>query len=155
MAFIGNIAAAQTAKAIGNYNKAVYDQQYKYETAKQKAKVAFYEKVERPKLIDDQIFAYSQFFVDALNTGAEFRPGETTWLVALRNKQKMALDLSMADYNKEVDRIDSVNQARLIKARGEGEQYKGLMTARAEYMKAGASLLTMGYKSYDAGRIVL
>ena len=29
MAFIGNIAAAQTAKAIGNYNKAVYDQQYK------------------------------------------------------------------------------------------------------------------------------
>ena len=67
----------------------------------------------------------------------------------------MALDLSMADYNKEVDRIDAVNQARLIKATGEGEQYKGLMTARAEYMTAGASLLTMGYKSYHAGRIVL
>ena len=46
MSFIGNIAAAQTAKAIGNYNKAVYDQQYKFETAKQKAKEAFYEKVE-------------------------------------------------------------------------------------------------------------
>ena len=152
MSFIGNIAAAQTAKAIGNYNKAVYDQQYKFETAKQKAKEAFYEKVERPKLIDDQIFAYSQFFVDALRTGAEFRPGETTWLVALRNKQKMALDLSMADYNKEVDRV---NQARLIRAKGEGAQYEGLMTARAEYMTAGASLLTMGYKSYHAGRIVL
>ena len=67
----------------------------------------------------------------------------------------MALDLTMADYNKEVERIDGVNQARLIKARGEGEEYKGLMTARSEYMKAGASLLTMGYKSYDAGRIVL
>ena len=155
MSFIGNIAAAQTAKAIGNYNKAVYDQQYKFETAKQKAKEAFYEKVERPKLIDDQIFAYSQFFVDALNTGAEFRPGETTWLVALRNKQKMALDLSMADYNKEVERIDGVNTALLIKAKGEGAQYEGLMTARAEKIKAGASLLTMAYKSYDAGQIVL
>ena len=155
MAFIGNIAAAQTAKAIGNYNKAVFDQQWKFEDAKTKAKAAFYEKVERPKLIDDQIFAYSQFFVDALRTGAEFRPGETTWLVALRNKQKMALDLSMADYNKEVERIDAVNQARLIKAKGVGAQYEGLMTARAEYMKAGASLLTMGYKSYHAGRIVL
>ena len=117
--------------------------------------LAFYEKVERPKLIDDQIFAYSQFFVDALNTGAEFRPGETTWLVALKNKQRMALDLSMADYNKEVDRIDDINRALLIKARGEGEKYKGLMTARAEYIKAGASLLTMGYKSYDAGQMVL
>mgnify|MGYP003153793326 CR=1 FL=1 len=155
MAFIGYIAAAQAAKAIGNYNKAVYDQQYKYEIAKQKAKEAFYEKVERPKLIDDQNFVYSNFFVDALRTGAEFRPGETTWLVALKNKQKMALDLSMADYNKEVERIDSVNQALLIKAKGEGEQYKGLMTSRASYMEAGASLLTMGYKSYDAGRIVL
>ena len=155
MAFIGYIAAAQAAKAIGNYNKSVYDQQYKFETAKQKAKAAFYEKVERPKLIDDQNFAYSQFFVDALNTGAEFRPGETTWLVGLRNKQKMALDLAMADYNKEVDRIDAMNTALLTKAKGEGERYKGLMTARAEYMKAGASLLTMGYKSYHEGRIIL
>ena len=67
----------------------------------------------------------------------------------------MALDLTMADYNKEVDRIDGVNQARLIKARGEGEQYKGLMTARVEYMKAGAILLAMGYKSYHEGRIIL
>ena len=42
MAFIGNIAAAQAAKAIGNYNKAVYDQQYKYETAKQKYRDCFF-----------------------------------------------------------------------------------------------------------------
>jgi len=155
MSFIGNIAAAQTAKAIGNYNKAVYDQQYKYETAKLKAKEAFYEKVERPKLIDDQQFLYDDFFVNALRTGAEFRPGETTWLVALRNKQKMALDLAMADYNQETDRIDAMNAALMTKARGEGERYKGLMTARAESMKAGASLLTIGYRSYDAGRLVL
>ena len=155
MSFIGNIAAAQTAKAIGNYNKRVYDQQYKYETAKAEAKAKFYDKVERPKLIDDQEFLYDDFFVNALRTGAEFRPGETTWLVALRNKQKMALDLSMADYNKETQRIDDMNVALMTKARGEGERYKGLMTAQAEYMKAGASLLTMGYRSYDAGRLVL
>ena len=43
MSFIGNIAAAQTAKAIGNYNKRVYDEQYKYETAKAEAKAKFYD----------------------------------------------------------------------------------------------------------------
>jgi hypothetical protein len=155
MSFIGNIAAAQSAKAIGSYNRAVFNQQWKYEDAKAKAKAKVYDQVTRPKLIDDQNFAYSQFFVDALNTGAEFRPGETTWLVALKNKQRMATDLAMADYNKEVDRIDAMNTALLTKAKGEGERYKGLMTARAEYMKAGASLLTMGYKSYHEGRIIL
>ena len=45
MAFIGNIAAAQTAKAIGNYNKAVYDQQYKFETAKQRQRKPFMKKL--------------------------------------------------------------------------------------------------------------
>jgi|TARA_B100001964_G_C14189980_1_gene580563 hypothetical protein len=155
MSFIGNIAAAQTAKRIGKYNAAVYNEQYKFEHAKAKAKQKVYDQVIRPKLIDDQNFAYSQFFVSALNTGAEFRPGETTWLVGLRNKQRQALELSMADYNKEVDRIDDINRALLIKAKGEGELYKGLMTARTEYFKAAGSLLTMGYKSYDAGQMVL
>jgi hypothetical protein len=67
----------------------------------------------------------------------------------------MALDLAMADYNKEVERIDGVNAALLIKAKGEAERYKGLLTAQTEYTKAGASLLTMGYKSYHAGRLIL
>jgi len=155
MAFIGNIVAAQSAKAIAAYNQAVFNQQWKFEDAKTKAKAKVYDEVTRPKLIDDQSFIYSQFFVDALNTGAEFRPGETTWLVGLRNKQKMALDLAMADYNKEVERIDGVNAALLIKAKGEAERYKGLLTAQTEYTKAGASLLTMGYKSYHAGRLIL
>jgi len=155
MAFIGNIVAAQSAKAIAAYNQAVFNQQWKFEDAKTKAKAKVYDEVTRPKLIDDQIFAYSQFFVDALNTGAEFRPGETTWLVALKNKQRMATDLAMADYNKEVERIDGVNAALLIKAKGEAERYKGLLTAQTEYTKAGASLLTMGYKSYHAGRLIL
>jgi len=155
MSFIGNIAAAQSAKAIGAYNQKVFNQQWKYEDAKAKAKAKVYDQVTRPKLIDDQNFAYSQFFVDALNTGAEFRPGETTWLVGLRNKQKMALDLAMADYNKEVERIDGVNTALLIKAKGDAAYYKGSLMARTEYIKAGASLLTTAYKSHDAGQLVL
>ncbi len=155
MSFIGNIAAAQSAKAIGSYNRAVFNQQWKYEDAKAKAKAKVYDQVTRPKLIDDQNFAYSQFFVDALNTGAEFRPGETTWLVGLRNKQKMALDLAMADYNKEVERIDGVNTALLIKAKGDAAKYKGLLTAQTEYIKAGASLLSMGQQSHDAGQLVI
>lgn len=155
MSFIGNIAAAQSAKAIGRYNAELLNQQYKFEDAKRKSQEKYYQSVERPKFIDDQNYFYSQFFVDALNTGAEFRAGETTWLVALRNKQRMALDLSMADYNQEVNQMDLMNQALLLKAKGESERYKGLLTARTEYIKAGASLLSMGTQSYMYGRPVI
>ena len=50
---------------------------------------------------------------------------------------------------------DMINQSLLLKARGTGERLKGDLTARAEYMKAGASLLSMGSQSQQAGRLVI
>ena len=50
---------------------------------------------------------------------------------------------------------DIINQSLLLEAKGQGERLKGDLTARTEYMKAAGSLLTMGYKSYDAGRLVI
>ena len=155
MAFIGNLVAAQSAKVIGKYNQALYSQQAAYAKQQSVMREEVYNKWEKPKLLEDQQTYLSELLVNSLNTGAEFRPGETSYLVYLKNMQNLASQVAISDYNKEVERIDLVNQSVLLQAKGIGEKLKGDVTAQTEYWKAGASLLTMGYKSHQAGRIVL
>ena len=155
MSFIGNIAAAQSAKAIGKYNESVAYQQAAYERKKAAVQEKVYNNIERPRFVDQQKQQFSNFFVSALRTGAEFREGTTPFLVGVENMQNQLLDLSLADYNNEVLVADQINQSLLLEAKGRGERLKGDMTARAEYMKAAGSLLTMGYKSNQAGSLVI
>ena len=137
MSFIGNIAAAQSAKALGKYNQSVYNQ------------------FERPRFVDQQEQQYASFFVNALRTGAEYREGTTPFFVGIQNRTNQMLDLALSDYNNKVTVNDMVNQSLLLQARGRGELFKGKLTARAEYMKAAGSLLTMGYESDKQGRLVI
>ena len=155
MSFIGNIAAAQTAKTIGKYNEQLAYQQAAYERKKAAIREKVYNNIERPRFIDQQERAFSNFFVSSLRTGAEYRDGTTPFLVGVENAQNQLLDLSIADYNNEVMVNDQINQSLLLMARGRGERLKGDLTARAEYMKAAGSLLTMGYKSNQAGSLVI
>ena len=155
MSFLGNIAAAQSAKAIGKYNASVAYQEAQYERKKAAVREEIYKTVEKPRLLDLQDQQYSKFFVDALNTGAEFREGTTPFLVGLKNKQLQSFDLAMADYNSKVAVTDQINQSLLIEARGRGEEFKGKMTANTQYMAALGSLLSMGSQSQQAGRLVI
>jgi len=155
MSFIGNIAAAKTAKKIGEYNSLVAYQEAEYERKKAEIAKKVYDTVERPRFLDQQETEYANFFVSALRTGAEFRGGTTPFLVGLKNKQNQMFDLALSDYNSKVTVNDMINQSLLIRARGDAERYKGQLTARAEYMKAGASLLSMGYASQKQGRLVI
>ena len=155
MSFIGNLAAAQSAKAISKYNASVAYQEAQYERKKAAIKEKVYKTIEKPRLIDQQDQQFSNFFVQALGTGAEMRAGETPFLVALKNKQLQSFDLAMADYNSKVAVTDQINQSILLEARGKGEEFKGRMTAQTEYMKAAGSLLTMGYQSKQRGELVI
>ena len=155
MSFIGNIAAAQTAKAIGRYNEGVAREEAKYLAKKAEIQEKVYNKVDKPRLIELQDAQYANFFVSALSSGAEFREGTTPFLVALKNKQNQMFDLALSDYNNKVTVNDLLNQSILLKAKATGERLKGDLTARAEYMQAGASLLSMGYQSNQAGRLVI
>ena len=155
MSFIGNIAAAQSAKAIGKYNASVAYQEAQYERKKAAVREEIYRTVEKPRLLDLQDQQYSNFFVEALNTGAEFREGTTPFLVGLKNKQLQSFDLAMADYNSKTAVTDQINQSLLIQARGRGEEFKGKMTANTQYMAAVGSLLSMGSQSQQAGRLVI
>ena len=70
--------------------------------------------IERPRFVKQQAAAYSNFFVNALRTGAEFREGTTPFLVGIENKNNQMLDLALADYNNEVLVNDQINQSLLL-----------------------------------------
>ena len=155
MSFIGNIAAAQTAKALGKYNQSVAYHEAAYEKRKAEIKEKVYNQIERPRFLDQQEREYSEFFVSALRSGAEFRGGTTPFFVGLKNKTNQMLDLALSDYNNKVTVNDMINQSLLLRSKGDLARYKGDLTARAEYMKAGASLLSMGHQSNQQGRLVI
>jgi len=155
MSALGNIAAAQTAKTIGKYNEAVAYQEAAYARKKAAIQQKVYDEIEKPRFIEAQQQQFSNFFVDALRTGAEYREGTTPFIVGVKNKQNQLFDLALADYNTKVQVNDQVNQSLLLQARGQGERLKGDLTARAEYAKAAGSLLSMGYQSNKDGRLVI
>ena len=155
MSFLGNLAAASSAKAIGKYNSSVAYQEAQYERKKAAVKAQIYKTVERPRLLDQQDQQYSNFFVSSLRSGAEMRAGDTPFKVALKNKQLQSFDIAISDYNSKVAVQDQINQSLLIEARGRGEEFKGKMMANTEYMKAAGSLLTMGSASQRDGRLVI
>ena len=155
MSALGNIAAAQSAKTIGKYNEAVAYQQAQYERKKAAVREKVYNTIERPRFLKAQERAMANFRVSAYRSGAEVRDGTTPFLVSVENLQNQLLDLSLADYNNEVLVTDQINQGLLLEAKGRGARLKGDLTARTEYMKAAGSLLTMGYKSQQAGDLVI
>jgi hypothetical protein len=155
MSFIGNLAAASSAKAIGKYNASVAYQEAAYEKKKAAVKEQVYKKIEKPRLLDQQDQQFSNFFVKSLRSGAEMRAGTTPMFVAIKNKQLQSFDVAIADYNSKVAVTDMINQSLLIEARGRGEEFKGKMTANTEYAKAAGSLLTMGSASKQRGELVI
>ena len=84
---IGNIAAAQTAKTIGKYNERLAYEQAAYDRKKAAVRTKVFNTIERPRFVKQQEQAYSNFFVNALRTGAEFREGTTPFLVGIENRK--------------------------------------------------------------------
>jgi len=152
MSFLGNIAAAEQAKAIGKYNNSVYQQQAAL-TEKQKAqRQEIFNRIQRPQIVRQQEREYSSFLVNALNSGAEFRTGTTPYLVGLENKNIQAFNVATAEFNALSDAENIQNQAIMLRAQGEGELYKANLTARTQYISAVGSLLGdigTGYNLYS------
>jgi hypothetical protein len=142
MSFIGNFAAADAAKKIGRYNNELYQTQADYQAAKARIRKKTYDQVTRPLLVKNFKKQYSAFKVNALNTGAELREGESTYLAALEFRINQATDLVINDYNAEMDNMEQLNQSILLAAKGTGEAFKGDLTARTETIKGFASLLS-------------
>ena len=142
MSFIGNFAAAQSAKAIGQYNQSVYYQQAAYGRKKAEINKKTYDQVTKPLLLRKFKKDYSNQFVNALASGAEIRAGDSPYLALLDLKYNQATELVIADFNAEMDQTELINESLLMQAKGTGARFKGDMTARAENIKGVASLLS-------------
>ena len=142
MSFIGNFAAAQSAKAIGAYNQSVYYEQAAYERKKAEVNKRTYDQVTKPLLLRKFNKDYSNQFVSALASGAEIRDGDSPYLALLDLKYNQATELVIADFNSEMDQTELINNSLLMQAKGTGARFKGDMTARAENIKGVASLLS-------------
>ncbi len=142
MSFIGNFAAAQSAKAIGAYNQSVYYEQAAYERKKAAVNKRTYDQVTKPLLLRKFNKDYSNQFVSALASGAEIRDGDSPYLALLDLKYNQATELVIADFNSEMDQTELINNSLLMQAKGTGARFKGEMTARAENIKGVASLLS-------------
>ena len=155
MSFFGNILGGYGASQLGKYNAGVTELQAKIEAKKAEVRKKIYENIERPNLIRTLDTAYSEFESSVYRSGVEFRAGETSGLVALRNKQNIVNEIAIADYNNVVAVNDLKNQSILLMAKATGERFKGEITRTTEYAKAAGSLLTMGSASHKAGRLVI
>ena len=135
MSFIGNFAAAQSAKAIGQYNSSLYYQQAQLARKKAEVNKKVYDDVDRVRLIKKQEAEYDYLFVRALKSGAEVREGQSPYLALLDAQINQATDLAIADYNSKTAYYDGLNESSLLQSKGVGEAFKGAMTARTETIK--------------------
>ena len=87
MSFIGNIAAAQTAKALGKYNQSVAYQEAAYERKKAAIREKVYNTIERPRFVNQQEQQYANFFVSALRTELNIEKALLHFLLAFRIEQ--------------------------------------------------------------------
>lgn len=136
MSWIGNVIAAVGAYKAGKYNKELFDRQAALNRNAMERKKAVYNKIEKPRLLKQQKAAYSDFFVNLLRSGAEFRQGTTTFFVAQEFKVNQATDLAIADYNLTTDLTNMENQSLLLEAKGDQAMMQGLLTAASEGGKA-------------------
>ena len=146
MSFIGNFAAAQSAKAIGKYNERVFRQRADLQRARTAQNKAIYDKLDRPRLFKKQDSEYDFLFVRALKTGAEVRPGTSPYLAILEAKYNQATDLSIADFRSNQANFDGLNESLLLESKAAGARFKGDLTARTETIKGVGSLLSTGYE---------
>ena len=114
MSFIGNFAAAQSAKAIGQYNQSVYYQQAAYARKKAAINQKTYDQVTKPLLLRKFKKDYSNQFVNALASGAEIRAGDSPYLALLDLKYNQATELVIADFNAEMDQTELINESLLL-----------------------------------------
>ena len=144
MSFIGNFAAAQSAKAIGRYNERSVYQQAQLQRQKTEVAREVYNKVDRPRLVKKQDAEYDFLFVRALKSGAEVREGTSPYLALLEAKYNQATDLSIADFRSNQANFDGLNESLLLESKAAGARFKGDLTARTETIKgigSAASLL--------------
>ena len=141
MSFIGDIIGGYGAAQIGKFNQSLYNQKALINTRNAKIKKKTFEQVDLPRIIAQRTRDQSNMLVSFIKSGVDVsRIGDSPFLVMLDQTVEQAFDLEIAEFNSTVEYQNELNNASLLRSRGEGEAFKGKVARNAAYAKAAGKM---------------
>ena len=148
MAFIGNIFGAYAGKQLGRYNQGLYNQQAILAKRNAEIKKQTFLTVDKPRIIAQHTRDKSNMLVNWIKSGVDIdRIGGSPFLSMLDQSIEHVFDLEIAEFNSTVAYQNEINNASLLRSKGEGEAYKGEMAFRTGMFEAAGTLGSNYYKT--------
>ena len=143
MSFIGNLLGGYGAAQIGKFNQGLYNQEAKLKAQNAEIKKQTFLTVDKPRIVAQHYRDQSNMLVNFIKSGVDVsRIGDSPFLVMLDQTVEQAFDLEIAEFNSTVEYQNELNNASLLRSRGEGEVFKGRITRNAEFAKAAGKMYT-------------
>ena len=141
MSFIGDIFGAFGARKIGRFNEGLLNKQSELTIKNAEIKKQVFRDVDKPRIIAQHARDASNMFVDFIKSGVDVdRIGESPFLVMLDQTVEQAFDLEIAEFNSTVAYQNQINNASLLRTKGEGEAFKGEIQFRTGLAKAAGKM---------------
>jgi len=152
MSFIGDIFGGYAARQVGKFNQGLLNEQATLEARNAEINKQTFLTVDKPRIIAQHARDRSNTFVNFIKSGVDVsRIGDSPFLVMLDQTVEQAFDLEIAEFNSTTAYQNQINNASLLRAKGEGEAFKGEMAFRTGLFKGGADI----YKNQESYRSLL
>ena len=141
MSFFGDIIGGYGASQIGKFNQGLYNQEAKLKAQNAELKKQTFLTVDKPRIVAQHYRDQSNMLVNFIKSGVDVsRIGDSPFLVMLDQTVEQAFDLEIAEFNSTVEYQNELNNASLLRSRGEGEAFKGKIAKNAAYAKAAGKM---------------
>ena len=141
MSFIGDIFGGYAAKQVGKFNQGLLNEQATLEARNAEINKQTFLTVDKPRIVAQHYRDQSNMLVNFIKSGVDVsRIGDSPFLVMLDQTVEQAFDLEIAEFNSTVEYQNELNNASLLRSRGEGEAFKGRITRNAEFAKAAGKM---------------
>jgi len=141
MSFFGDILGGYGASQVGKFNQSLYNEEAKLKVRNAKLKKQTFLTVDKPRIIAQHTRDQSNMLVKFLKSGVDVdRIGGSPFLVMLDQTVEQAFDLEIAEFNSTVEYQNELNNASLLRTKGEGEAYKGEIAFRTGMLKAAGKM---------------
>ena len=141
MAFIGDILGGYGARQVGKFNQTLYNEEARLKAQNAELKKQTFLTVDKPRIVAQHYRDQSNMLVNFIKSGVDVsRIGDSPFLVMLDQTVEQAFDLEIAEFNSTVDYQNQINNASLLRSKGEGEAFKGEMAFRSGVLKAAGTM---------------
>ena len=141
MSFIGDIFGGYAAREVAKNNQRLFNEEAKLKIQNAELKKQTFLTVDKPRIVAQHYRDQSNMLVSFIKSGVDVsRIGDSPFLVMLDQTVEQAFDLEIAEFNSTVEYQNEVNYASLLRAKGEGEAFKGELAFRTGIFKAAGKM---------------